>query len=450
MSLERLRQALTRNRVETHPRHQDPGLRGRTYAVPFSRVWKEAEAMASGGLRGWTLLQADEDRGLIRAESATPVLRFMDDVEIRLSLDENGQTRVDMTSESRVGKGDLGKNARRVRSFFRTLDKRIGAGAGDILDPTIPIQRSLGLLLILLTGCTGGQETMPGEGEVASQEPASERNFQGRSYERHIIFLTTRGDSTLVVPWSFTARTRPGAVDRTLKGWLARSGTWDPFFSETWEDPPSRAPWRILPRGPARIIVGQGNRLERIYFEEGPKRLEVVLGRLLVEWTGPRAQTFRIHEGVTVLSSGQLSGVVLDLARARTSDDPPLGDWAFLISGDSLQVVLEDQAGSSGPHGGAYSGWARVEFSDRQWQNLQLAWSETRAFEPSRRDVPMRWKIHSQAGIEGTLAAVSPFLEAGGGEGPVLPVDALYQVSGTLSLDGREFPVQGMIRHTRH
>ncbi|MFO8175531.1 MAG: DUF1499 domain-containing protein [Longimicrobiales bacterium] len=449
MILDRIRQALTRNRVETHPLHQDPGLRGRTYAIPFSRVWKEAEAMASGDLRGWEILEADEDRGLIRAEATTSVFRFVDDVEIRLSLDENGQTRVDMTSGSRVGKGDLGKNARRVRSFFRALDRRIGPEAGQILDPTIPIRRGLGLLLVLLAGCTGGQDAVPPGGEAESQAPAPERNFQGRSYERDIVFLTTRGDSSLVAVWSFTARTRPQAVDRSLRGWLARSDTWDPFFSEAWESPPSRVPWRILPRGPARIIVGRGDALERIYFEEGPKRLEVALGSLLVEWTGPRAQTFRIHEGITILSSGQVPGVVLDLARAWTLNDPPPGDWAFLVSGDSLQLVLEDQEGSSGPQGGAYSGWARVGFSDRQWQGIRLSWSETRAFEPSRRDVPMGWRIHSPAGIEGVLTPVAPFLEAGEGDGPVLPVDALYQVSGTFSLDGRDFPVQGMFRHTR-
>jgi hypothetical protein len=284
---------------------------------------------------------------------------------------------------------------------------------------------------------------LPGE-----ENPAAERNFQSRSYERHIVFLTEQGDSTMVVHWSFTASTRPDGVDRTIQAWLARSDTWDGFVSEAWETASTRVPWRILPRGQARIIVGQGNALERIFFEEGARRLEVTLGELLVEWSGQQAQTFRIHQGETLLSSGEVDGFVLDMARAWTGEDTPPGDWAFLLSGDSLQMVLEDLSLQSGPEGGAFSAWVREDTLDRQWEELRLPWAETRAFEPARRDVPMGWELRSDGGeISGVLRSVSPYLEEGEGEGPMLPVNALFQVSGTLLLDGREFPVQGLLRH---
>jgi hypothetical protein len=451
LSLSRLWSNLSRNRAHTHPRHEDPSLRGRTYVIPFAKVWDEATAMASGGLRGWTLLEAAEDLGVFRAEAKTLIFGFVDDVEFRISLDENAQTRVDMTSESRKGKGDLGMNARRIRKFFRILDKRVGAGPGMILDPTVPLIKTGLLLFFLLFGCAPGEEFPPGEGVQGEDASQANRNFQGRSYERHIVFLTAQGDSTLLVPWSFSTRTKPGGVDRSIRGWLARSNSWDPFVEEVWESPPTRVPWRILPRGPARIIVGSGDAVERIFFEEGPRRLEVILGDLLVEWTGQRAQTFRVHEGSTLLSSGQVPGFVLDMTRAWTAEDPSPGDWGFLISGDSLQVVLENQIGSEGASGGSYSGWGRVGFVDQQWEGLQLIWSEIRAFEPARRDIPMSWQIQSGSSeIEGFLEAVSPFLEVGEGEGPMLPVDALYQVSGTLTLEGREFPVRGLIRHQQH
>ncbi len=451
MSRSRLWSGFTRNRAVTHFRHEDPRLRGRTYAIAFAKVWAAAVELASGGLRGWTLLEADEDRGVFTAECRTLVFRFVDDVRVRMSLDEYGQTRVDMTSASRARKGDLGTNTRRIKKFFRALDRKIGAGPRTILDPTTYLYRGAAvLLLLLLSACSPGRDTAPGSSPEGDRPQDLQRNFQGRSYERHIVFLTAQGDSTLAVPWTFTARTRPGAVDRTVRAWLARSDTWDPFVSESWESPPSRMPWQILPRGRARIIVGPENALERIYFEEGARQLEVVLGDLLVEWTGQRAQTFRIHRGTTLLSSGRAEGFVLDMARAWTREDTPPGDWAFLLSGDSLQVVLEDLSPDGGPEGGDFSAWSRTDTLDQQWNDLRLPWSETRAFEPARRDVPMGWEVLSDDGtFSGTLQTVSPFLEVGAGDGPRLPVDALYEVSGTLVLNGGEFPVQGIIRHTQ-
>jgi hypothetical protein len=439
---------LNRSRALTHPSHDDPRLKGRTYAIPFARVWAAAVELASGGLWGWSMVEADEDRGIFKAESKTLVFRRVDDVELMMALDEYGQTRVDMRSASRTGRGDLGRNARRIKKFFRVLDKKIGAGPETILDPTRSIF-SWAVLVLLIASC-GSPEGQPPPGGPAQGEETTPlpRNFQGRTYERHIVFLTSQGDSTLVVPWFFTARTRPGAVDRSIRAWLARSDTWDPFVSETWESPPTRVPWQILPRGMARIIVGQGNALERIFFEEGARRLEVILGELLAEWTGQQAQTFRIHRGATVLSSGQAEGFVLDMSRAWTGEDAPPGDWGFLLSGDSLQMVLEDLSSEGGPQGGNFSAWGRVEGMDRQWERIRLPWSESRPFEPARREVPMSWRILSEGNeISGTLDTVSPFLEVGEGEGPMLPVEALYQVSGTLNLDGRDFPIHGMIRH---
>jgi hypothetical protein len=237
-------------------------------------------------------------------------------------------------------------------------------------------------------------------------------------------------------------------VDREIRGWLVRDDTWDPFVTEEWEGPPTRVPWRILPRNTVRLIVGLEDALEWIIFQEGGRSLEVGLGDLLVEWSGPRAQIFRVHEGVALLSEARMEGFVLDMSRGWTSQEAPPGDWAFLVAGDSLQMVMENTLRGREADGGSYSIWARVSFTDRQWQGVRLLWSETRAYEPARRDVPMSWEILSREGdLSGILTGVSPYLEAGEGEDPVLPVDALYLVEGTLTLEDRVFPVRGLVRH---
>ncbi|MBT8396981.1 MAG: DUF1499 domain-containing protein [Gemmatimonadetes bacterium] len=450
MNLGGIRAAFTENQAHTHPEHPDPRLRGRTYAIPFAQVWAAAVDMAGGGLRSWVTLLSDENLGILQADCRVPLLGSVDKIEIRMSLDENGQTRVDLSSISGTERGDFGRNSRRIRRFFRVLDKRTGAGPGKILDPTVPLIRTSLLAIFILAACGPGEEAATGTDVPETDSLELSRNFQGRSYERHIVFLTFQGDSTLLVPWSFSARTEPDGVDREVRGWLARSDEWDPFLYDRWEAPPSSAPWRILPHGPVRLIVGLEDALETILFEDGGRNLEVNLGELLVEWSGQRAQTFRIHEGTVVLADRTVEGHVLDMTRAWAAGDNPPGDWGVLLSGDSLQVVFENLDQESGQEGGDYSLRARIEFLTRQWEGVRLTWSEVRAFEPARRDVPMGWEVQSPEGdLEGSLVAVTPFFEAAEGEGPMLPVDALFEVMGTLTLGGAELPVRGLIRHSQ-
>ena len=120
----RLLQALTRNRAFTQPESDDPRLRGRSYAVPFARVWNAALIVAQR-TRGWTIVTSDPRAGEIVAEARTPVWNFTDDVWVRLSLDEDGLTRVDLASASRKGSADLGTNARRIARFLHALDRHL-------------------------------------------------------------------------------------------------------------------------------------------------------------------------------------------------------------------------------------------------------------------------------------------------------------------------------------
>jgi len=127
---------LTQNQATTDPASPDRRIRGRTYAIPFEAVWQASTRIAEGGLRGWSILTADDQSGEIEAVCKTLVFRFEDDVRVEIRLDENGQTRVDLWSASRIGRGDLGRNRRTIGRFLRRLDRSLDAQPGQILDAT--------------------------------------------------------------------------------------------------------------------------------------------------------------------------------------------------------------------------------------------------------------------------------------------------------------------------
>ncbi len=65
---------------------------------------------------GWTVTSVDADAGIIEAYDQTTFFRFVDDVVIRVRPAPGG-SEIDVRSNSRVGGGDLGANAKRIRAF---------------------------------------------------------------------------------------------------------------------------------------------------------------------------------------------------------------------------------------------------------------------------------------------------------------------------------------------
>ena len=199
-----------------------------------------------------------------------------------------------------------------------------------------------------------------------------------------------------------------------------------------------------------RLIVGEGDAVEAIVYEEGSRQLEVLIGASIAGWGGPRGESYRIHEGTTLLSGRRVTGTVLDMSRARQVEDPAPGDWAFLVSGDSLQLLLSNPEFGTPEAPGAFRGWAHSEAGTLQWSDISVTWSEVGRFEVARRDVPSAWTVRSADGELGAeLRTDDGHITAGEGEDPVLPVDALFIVSGSVRISGASYPVQGFFRHIR-
>jgi len=107
-------------RVATDQRASYPDIRPIilpvTPSTAFSTALKDAKD------RGWRIVDADASKGIIEAVATTFWFGFKDDVVVRIKRAPGG-SRVDMRSVSRVGTGDIGTNAERIRSYLASLAK---------------------------------------------------------------------------------------------------------------------------------------------------------------------------------------------------------------------------------------------------------------------------------------------------------------------------------------
>jgi uncharacterized protein (DUF1499 family) len=91
-----------------------------TLSTPPDQTFDKALALAQG--EGWQIVTADKSSGRIEATDTSRWFGFKDDIVIRLTAWGTG-TRVDLRSVSRVGRGDLGANARRIQRYLGQLQK---------------------------------------------------------------------------------------------------------------------------------------------------------------------------------------------------------------------------------------------------------------------------------------------------------------------------------------
>ena len=105
-------------RVASEQRRAYPDIQPLVLGVPASQAFDAA--VAAAGKMGWEIVASDRASGRIEAIATTRLLRFKDDVVVRVRDDTTG-ARIDVRSKSRIGVGDLGANARRIRRLFSKL-----------------------------------------------------------------------------------------------------------------------------------------------------------------------------------------------------------------------------------------------------------------------------------------------------------------------------------------
>jgi uncharacterized protein (DUF1499 family) len=83
--------------------------------APPAQAFDRSLAAARG--MGWEIVASDPAQGRIEATATTFWFGFKDDIVVRIAAEGAG-SRLDVRSLSRIGKSDVGANARRIRDYL--------------------------------------------------------------------------------------------------------------------------------------------------------------------------------------------------------------------------------------------------------------------------------------------------------------------------------------------
>ena len=108
-------------RVAEQQRAGYPDIQPLFLDAPPDEAYRRAMAVVAA--RGWELIASDPAAHRIEATDTTRWFGFRDDLAIRVSAIPDGGSRVDVRSVSRVGRSDIGTNARRIRGFLADLER---------------------------------------------------------------------------------------------------------------------------------------------------------------------------------------------------------------------------------------------------------------------------------------------------------------------------------------
>jgi uncharacterized protein (DUF1499 family) len=101
-----------------------PNIAPLILAMPPPQAFDLALSTAKA-MPGWHIIAVDPHARRIEATQSSFWFGFVDDIVIRVTEDGDG-SRIDMRSHSRQGRGDLGVNAARIRSYMAALNGAIG------------------------------------------------------------------------------------------------------------------------------------------------------------------------------------------------------------------------------------------------------------------------------------------------------------------------------------
>ena len=116
------------NIAETAADAKEAALRPRIYKTDLQKFIGETEKVVGEQTtygKSWKVISTDKTDNSTSIKAEVPVVFFVDDLVIKADFNgEKGETTINVRSNSRVGKSDLGENRRHVLQILAALDEK--------------------------------------------------------------------------------------------------------------------------------------------------------------------------------------------------------------------------------------------------------------------------------------------------------------------------------------
>lgn len=114
---------LTKNIYVTSPRDPDPFFKPRKYSQSKNEVIQAVKETVDS-LSGWKFEEHKEIQGRIRATHRW-FIGLGEEINVYVVQGVDGITTMEITSQSKAGKGDWGQNKRNLKEFLIKMDQLI-------------------------------------------------------------------------------------------------------------------------------------------------------------------------------------------------------------------------------------------------------------------------------------------------------------------------------------
>lgn len=289
------------------------------------------------------------------------------------------------------------------------------------------------LVLLLLAACDRSER--PG---AAATNGRSGREGTAATYDRSFLLLSLRADTPVAAALEFTAVEGPTVIRRTAGAWLARDRTWMELLDQAWETEPMREPWRLVPHGPLRLVVGEGNEIEALIHRAESTGFRLEPSPPLAEWGAGDAVQLRLRRGTLSLGRESFVGLLLDLQTGAPLTQPGEAEVVFVTDGQSASLVVA--RGADGRTGA----WLRRDTEALEWDRVTLTPIPAEGAGPGA--APGGWRIAEPTGsllgeldIQGEPVTVQDPTGLAGGT-------RTFMVRGWISVRGDRRDVFGLLR----